>query len=138
MFMRMKLTSLFAILLALIIVVPVMNGCTQLASYFLYEWIEGEFDKDQEEPAIKRVSVDREEVHTGESVVLEVEAEDNNDNENDLDYFWVASEGILINPTSRITVWQAPDEPGTVTISIIVKDTDDYEDSATVEIEVLE
>ena len=135
--MRMKSITLLAFFIALLVAVPFTQGCSTIASYFLYKWIEDEFSEDREEPIVKSIFVDREEVHVGDSVVLEVEAEDNQDSQSELEYFWVASAGTLVNPTDRITVWNAPGEPGTVSISILVTDTDDNEASATVEIEVI-
>ncbi len=137
--MRIKYLSYVTLLLALVVTVPMLQGCQALASYLIYEWIQDEFedDEDREEPLIEKVVLDREEVHTGDTVLLEVEASDDQDSSSELDYFWVASEGTLIDPTSRITVWQAPNEPGIVTFSVLVVDTDDNEDSQMFEIDVL-
>ncbi len=139
--MSTRSIALFSLLLALIITVPLISGCEMVASYLIYEWIQDEFgdgDGDGEEPVIKRVLADREEIHTGEAVLLEVEAEDDEDDANELEYYWFASAGTMVSPTNRITVWNTPDEPGTVTVSVIVTDTDENQDSATIEIEVLE
>jgi len=137
--MRMKYFTYVALFLALAVTVPMLQGCQALASYLIYEWIQDEFedDPDREEPLIERVVLDREEVHTGDTVLIEVEASDQQDSSSELDYFWVASEGTLVDPTSRITVWQAPNNPGTVSFSILVVDTDDNEDSQIFELEVL-
>jgi hypothetical protein len=139
--MKFKIASLIALLLALVITVPMSQGCSALASYLIYEWIQDEFDNDSEpaeEPVIKKIALDRQEIHIGESVLMEVEAEDDDDSAGELEYYWVASAGSLVDPTSRITVWQAPNTAGIVTISILVRDTDDNEDSESFELEVLE
>jgi phage tail sheath gpL-like len=113
-----------------------------VASYLLYDWLQNEFDgnsnPDSEDPVILKISADKETIYTGDMVTLEVEAEDNQDSASDLEYFWFASAGTMASPTSSITIWNAPDDPGTVTVSVIVTDTDGNKDSATVEIEVIE
>lgn len=139
--MNTRSIALFTMLLALIITVPLISGCEMVASYLIYEWIQDEFgedDGDGEDPIIRRVVADRQEIHTGEAVLLEVEADDAQDDANELEYYWFATAGTMVSPTNRITVWNTPDERGTVTISVIVTDTDENQDSATIEIEVLE
>jgi len=138
--MRVKPITILPFLLAVFIVVPVISGCEMIASYLIYEWIQDEFgdNKDSEDPVIRRIYADREKIYVGEQVVLTVEAVDNKDKAADLSYFWFASAGTMSSPTSRITIWTAPSTKGTVTISIIVTDTDGNKDSASVEIEVLE
>jgi len=137
--MPLRNTTLLLALLAVLIAVPAISSCQAVASYLLYQWIQDEFDDDdRDEPIIRRILIDREEVHVGDSVLLEAEAEDKQDSQSDLEYYWVASAGTILEPTSRITVYVAPDEPGEVTISLVVRDTDDYEDSASVQITVLE
>lgn len=140
---KMKITSVLAIFLAIAIAVPMTTSCSAIASYLLYQWIEDEFgngdgDSTGEEPVITKVLMDREEVHAGDSVLLTAEATDNNDSKSDLTYYWVASAGTMVNPTSRVTIWNAPDEEGTVTISLAVKDSDNNQDTTTVDVTVLE
>ena len=140
--MRIKSVSILAIFLALMITVPALTSCEAVASYLIYQWIDDEFnnggdDDDSEDPTINNISIDREIIYVDESVILEVDADDNQDSSGELEYFWVASAGTLINPTSSITVWLTPSTEGNVTISIIVRDTDGNEDSATVEVSVL-
>jgi len=139
--MRIKSVHIVALLLALVITVPMLTSCEAIVSYLIYEWIDEEFGgdggSDSEDPIITKITIDREVVHVDESVILEVEATDNNDSSSELEYFWVASAGTLINPTSAITVWQTPSVEGTVTISVIVRDTDGNEDATTVDIEVV-
>jgi len=138
--MRIKFVSVAILLLALVIAFPTFQGCSAIASYLIYEWIDDEFGDDDEPdyPNITRIAIDREEIHVGESVLLEVEADDDVDSASEMEYFWVASSGTIVDPTNRITVWIAPDNPGTVTISVIVKDTDENDDSITFDLEVLE
>jgi hypothetical protein len=140
--MRVKFASIIALLLALVIAIPASQGCTAIASYLIYDWIQNGFgddnNKDPEKPVIKKITVDREEIHVGESVLFEVEAEDDQDKASELDYYWVASAGTMVEPTSRITIWVAPDEAGTVSVSVVVKDTDDNSDTVSINIEVLE
>ena len=75
--MRMKYVSALVIFLALVITVPALTSCEQIVGYLIYEWIDNEFndddDEDREDPQIYSVSVDREIIYTGESVVLEEE-----------------------------------------------------------------
>jgi hypothetical protein len=117
-----------------------ITGCEAIASYLLYNWIQDEFGNggNKETPVIRQILTDKQEVHINENVVLEVDAVDNKDDAGALDYFWVASAGTLTNPTSRITIWKAPDKAGKVTITIMVEDTDGNQDSQAVEIDVLE
>jgi len=138
--MSARNTTVLLALLAVFIMVPAMSSCQAVASYLLYQWIQDEFDddEDREEPLIRRILIDREEIHVGESVLLEAEADDNQDTQSQLEYHWVASAGTFLEPTSRISVWVAPDEPGEVTLSLVVRDTDDNEDSAMVQVTVLE
>jgi len=141
--MRIKNLTIFAFLAALIIAVPLLASCEAVASYLIYSWIDDQFnnggdDTTSEDPIILKITADRQEVHINESVVLQVEAKDNQDSAGELEYFWVTSAGTLINPTSSITVWQTPSTPGTATISIIVRDTDQNETSTSVQIEVLQ
>jgi hypothetical protein len=140
--MRVLPISLFTVLIAALLVVPAISGCEMVASYLLYDWLQNEFDgnsnPDSEDPVILKISADKETIYTGDMVTLEVEAEDNQDSASDLEYFWFASAGTMASPTSSITIWNAPDDPGTVTVSVIVTDTDGNKDSATVEIEVIE
>ncbi len=135
--MRRTVRVVLCIPVVLMFMMPAMSGCNAVASYLLYKWIEDEFDKDREAPLITRISVDREEIHTGDSVLFEVEADDKQDSSSELEYYWVASAGTMVEPTSRITVWIAPDDPGEVTISVKVEDTDGNEDSAVVTVDVL-
>jgi len=140
--MRIKNLTIFAFLAALIITVPVLTSCEAVASYLIYSWIDDQFnngdDTTSEDPIITKITADRQEVHINESVVLQVDAKDNQDSTGELEYFWVTSAGTLINPTSSITVWQTPSTAGTATISIIVRDTDQNETSTSVQIEVLQ
>jgi len=141
--MKMKITSVIGLVLALAIAVPVSTSCSAIASYFLYQWIQDEFgtgdgDSTGEEPVITKILMDRDEVHAGDSVLLTAEATDNTDSQNELTYYWVVSAGTMVNPTSRVTIWNAPDESGTVTISLAVKDSDNNQDTTTVDVTVLE
>jgi len=136
--MRIRIAASILLLFTAVFPVVVAGGCSAVASYLLYQWIDDQFSKDQQEPAISRISADKEEIHAGDTVLLEVEAKDNQDSQSELEFFWVATAGTLVNPTERITVWRAPDDPGKVSISVIVTDTDGNKDTATVELEVLE
>ncbi len=138
--MRPRPISVLTLLLALIIAMPIVTGCEMVASYLIYDWLDNEFGDDDppEEPIITRISADRETIYTGDQVTLEAEADDDEDSQAEMDYFWFASEGSMASPTNRITIWTAPDEPGTVTISVMVTDSDDNQDSASVEIVVLD
>ena len=141
--MPMRFRILLAALsLGLVIAVaPCVTGCETIASYFLYNWLQDEFgngnNTDKESPVIEKILADKQEVHIGDSVVLEVQATDNKDSSAELDYLWFASRGTMASPTSRITVWQAPSTSGKVTITVIVEDSDGNQDSQTVEIDVL-
>jgi len=137
--MRAKIFSITALLLLVMVSVPMFTGCSAVASYLLYEWIENEFDnddEDREEPLITKITIDKEIVNPGDAVLLEVDAEDDQDSASDLEYLWVVSAGELANATSRITLWTAPDTAMDVTVSIVVTDTDSNQDSAAVVIPV--
>jgi len=130
--------TVLLVLASLIITVQV-SGCSAIASYLIYQWIEDEFNgggDGGEEPQITKIFADRETIYAGDAVILEVEAEDNNDSADDLEYFWTTDGGTLVSPTSRITVWNVPNEAKTYMITVLVRDTDDNTDSQTVDIEV--
>lgn len=139
--MPKKLLSITAIVLTLFIAVPVMSGCTAIASYLIWQWIEDEFgsggDKEREQPFISQISIDREEVHVNEQVLLTCVAEDNKDSAAELDYLWVVSDGEIPDPQSRVTIWLTPASPGVITLSVIVTDSDGNQASASVDINVL-
>ena len=139
--MRLRIALLVTCLTLTLVAIPLTTGCEAIASYFLYNWINDQFGGnggDKETPVITQILTDKQEVHVNENVVLEVQATDNKDSVGDLDYFWVASAGTLTNPTSRITIWNAPNKVGKVSITIMVEDTDGNQDTQTVEIDVLQ
>lgn len=138
--MPKRLFSLTALILLLFIGIPSLSGCSAIASYLLYQWMEDEFgsgdDEDREEPFVRRIMLDRDVVHINDQVLLTCEAEDNRDEPNDLEYYWNVSAGVLADPQSRVTIWQVPNQNGTATLSIVVTDTDGYQATATVDINV--
>jgi hypothetical protein len=138
MLMRLKSLSL-AILLMLLVSMPIVSGgCSQIASYFLYNWMDDNFgnNADKDAPVIQQVSADHQDIKVNENVLLEVTATDDKDSAGDLTYFWFASAGVLTSPTSRITAWKAPTKAGKVTITIMVEDTDGNQDSQSVELTI--
>jgi hypothetical protein len=139
--MRKSFFNALILLLAMALVAPAMSGCTSIASYLLYQWMDDQFNNDDtpdEDPVVTKIMMDRSEVYTGDTVILEVEAEDDVDKASELDYLWVVSGGTLVNATNRITAWQVPNTSGDVTISVLVTDSDDNQGSATVKVTVLQ
>jgi hypothetical protein len=138
--MPKRLISLALIILMLIAAVPTFSGCSAIASYLIYQWIEDEFgsgaDPDREEPFVSKITLDREVVKINQQVILTCEAQDNKDAANELEYQWSVTGGEILDPTNRITIWKTPNETGTFTLSVIVTDTDDYQASASVNIDV--
>ena len=139
--MPKRLLSTTVIVLALLIAVPAISGCSAIASYLIYQWMEDEFgsgnDTTREEPFVRKITIDREEVHINQQVLLTCEAEDNNDSVSEMEYLWTVTGGELVDPNSRITIWKTPNLNGEVTLSVIVTDTDDNQASATVVVNIL-
>jgi len=136
--MRLTILSGMAVLVLSLALIPTLSSCEAVASYLLYQWIQDQLNNENKEaPVITKILADREEVHVGESVVLEVQAKDDKDSQGTLKYQWIATAGVIESPTSRITIWRAPNTAGQVAISVIVKDSDGNQDSQMVLIEVL-
>jgi hypothetical protein len=138
MLMRFKSISL-AIILMLLVSMPILSGgCQQIASYFLYNWMDDNFGNNASkgDPVIQQVTADHQNLKVNDNVLLEVTATDDKDSAGDLTYFWFASAGTLTSPTSRITAWKAPSKAGKVTITVMVEDTDGNQDSQSVELDI--
>ncbi|MCX6645822.1 MAG: hypothetical protein NTY09_05650 [bacterium] len=139
--MPKRLLSLTVIVLTLIIAVPSFSGCTAIASYLIYQWMEDEFgsgsDPNREEPFVNKITIDREEVHINQQVLLTCDAEDQQDSSSELEYLWSVTGGEIVDPHSKVTIWKTPNQNGEVTLSVLVTDTDDNQASATVTVNVL-
>ncbi|MCK4719252.1 PKD domain-containing protein [bacterium] len=139
--MPKKFFSIIVVILSLCVAVPALTSCEAIASYLLWQWIEDEFgsgdDSEREQPFISQISIDREEIHVNEQVLLTCVAEDNKDSAAELDYLWVVSDGEIPDPASRVTIWLTPASPGVVSLSVIVTDSDGNQASASVDINVL-
>jgi hypothetical protein len=139
--MPKRLLSFTALILMLFITVPTFSGCSAIASYLIYQWMDDEFgsgsDPDREEPFVNKITIDREAVHINQQVLLTCDATDNQDSTSELTYLWSVTGGEIIDPHSKVTIWKTPESNGEVTLSVLVTDTDDNQASATVVVDVL-
>jgi hypothetical protein len=134
--MRFRSISL-SLLFLLALYIPVANiGCQQVASYFLYQWMDNNFGDSNESPVIQSIISDKQDIKVGDNVTLSANAIDNKDSATELKYFWFVSAGSLANPTSQSTAWQTPDTAGTVTLSLMVEDSDGNKDTQSLQLTV--